>query len=308
MAGFTIGVLDPGGGPARKLTKVLTYADGGFAVAVPYHRARHGYLYKMPVDYSRSGPFFMKWSDLTAEFTATDRAKLSIHADGFVQFSSERQGSIRSGKDPETGEPRGLGYQGIPLSTPIFTGPTFNVAAWGLEDFDTIPEEPLTVMSDERTVVFDAGDFYYRGHAETCNGYLIEGCVFPRSLVSRVEPRPGKPRFQYFHEYAPGGPRVLNYTPLIWDNPLIFIGLLCSALKFTFEGPSGWNVGGPSDAAKEHVLMAIYPAPADEERMSAMESLDYQPHREDVRSDEAATLEEPRPDPEGSPDTGSEHQ
>jgi hypothetical protein len=103
VAGFTIGVLEPEGGPARKLTKVITYADGGFAVAVPYHRARHGYLYKLPVDYSRSVPFFMKWSDLTAEFTATDRAKLSVQPDGFVQFSSERRGSIRSGKDPDGG-------------------------------------------------------------------------------------------------------------------------------------------------------------------------------------------------------------
>jgi hypothetical protein len=48
-------------------------------------------------------------ADELVSFTVEDRAKLSYHTDGFVQFSSENPGRIISGRDPSTGEPKGPG-------------------------------------------------------------------------------------------------------------------------------------------------------------------------------------------------------
>ncbi len=43
--------------PARKLTKVITYKNGGFGVVMPYHQSRSGFVAKMPVDYNQIGDF-----------------------------------------------------------------------------------------------------------------------------------------------------------------------------------------------------------------------------------------------------------
>ena len=117
-------------GVIRKITKVIPYSDGGFAVHVPYHKAQIGWLLKMPVDYKILGTTTIPVSEC-AEYSAGDRVKLSYHPSGFVQFSGEGPGKITSGLDPSTGEAKGLGIKTNPLSSPIMTGPTFGITAWG---------------------------------------------------------------------------------------------------------------------------------------------------------------------------------
>src|ERR1700678_798174 len=96
--------------PARKITKIIGLGGSGFSVLVPYHKARSGFLFKMPIDPSVHAPGLhnIRLDDLVS-FTADDRVKLSYHVDGFAQFSGERPGRITSGRDPNTGEAKGLG-------------------------------------------------------------------------------------------------------------------------------------------------------------------------------------------------------
>jgi hypothetical protein len=71
-------------GVIRKITKVVPYSDGGFALLVPYHAARRGLLTKIPVDYAR-GEMLVDQAD-KVEYTADDRVKLSYHPDGLCSF------------------------------------------------------------------------------------------------------------------------------------------------------------------------------------------------------------------------------
>jgi hypothetical protein len=95
--------------PPRKITKVLSLNGKGFSVLAPYHKAKSGFLWKMPLPINVDEPGRHAVSAKAGvAFTAKDRVKLSYHADGFAQFSSETVGRIISGIDPETGEPKGF--------------------------------------------------------------------------------------------------------------------------------------------------------------------------------------------------------
>src|SRR5438132_5182960 len=90
----------------RKITKIIGLNGGGFSVLAPYHKARSGILFKMPVDPEKAlkpGEWWVPHDELVP-FNVDDRAKFSYHTDGFVQFSGENPGRIISGRDPVTGE------------------------------------------------------------------------------------------------------------------------------------------------------------------------------------------------------------
>src|SRR5438876_650953 len=167
---LTIAVQD-GNGIARKITKVVPHSDGGFSVVVPYHKAQSGWLFKLQVDYEILGESTFP---ISKEYSADDRVKLTYHPSGFVQFSGEKPGKIVSGLDPSTGKPKGLGILSNPLSSPIQTGPTFGIVAWGLSDFESLAKDSDDVLT------FRAEETYFRGCSPgTENGIHIEGFVFP---------------------------------------------------------------------------------------------------------------------------------
>jgi len=115
----------------------------------------------------------VRHEDITA-FCANDRVKLSYHPDGFVQFSGEIGGTVISGKDPTTGQPRGIGLKINPLSRPIFSGPTFGVTVWGLDEFQQVKEGTKNV------VIFEESDWYYRACSpSSATGWVVEFFVLP---------------------------------------------------------------------------------------------------------------------------------
>lgn len=260
MNGFTIAVEDQG--TLRKITKIVPYKSGGFAVLAPYHKARRGYLAKHPVDYSKRD-VKMRLEDMVA-YSAEDRVKLSIHPDGFVQFSSENQGKIVSGRDPQTGEPKGLGLVASPLSEPINTGPTFGCVLWGTSEF-----EPVKKTGE--VVAFGEEDYYYRRCTpDTWNGYLIEGFVFPDVFWGTVRNRGGKliatllsPMFE---TVAP----VFDYRVVPLPGQPILLGFLVSRVQTSFSSPSGFSLHSPSDLGD--ALFAQYPPQL---LTDSAESLDY---------------------------------
>lgn len=284
VAGVRIALTDPDGTP-RQITKIVGMADGGFAVTVPYHSERTGFLFRMAVDYSQTS--IETGVEEMVPYTADDRVKLSLHLDGFVQFSGERPGRVLSGRNSD-GSAKGLGLVKNPLNEPLRTGgPMFGVSAWGVEEFDELPNK-------KAAIVFREADLYNRDCTiDDFSGYLIEGFVYSRRYIGRA---------------TLGGPSGLrltrqfpNYTPLparssltlptrqplfeergaIFDlavvdvgSPHVIIGLLVSRAKLEMPSNSGFALASPSDM--RHVLQAMYPNPFPEPPPTTA-SLNYSP-------------------------------
>jgi hypothetical protein len=91
-SGMTIVIQEAENAQPRRVVKIVPMRSGGYMVMAPYHQARKGFLAKHPVDYSRIGDTELPLTELTA-YTAEDWVKLSVHKDGFVQFSGEDPGT-----------------------------------------------------------------------------------------------------------------------------------------------------------------------------------------------------------------------
>jgi hypothetical protein len=257
---WTIAIRTAPGQPPRKITKIIGLNGGGFSVLVPYHKAKSGFLYKLPVDPKTDlgpGERSVPYSECVG-FTARDRAKLSYHTDGFAQFSSETPGKIISGRDPATGEPKGLGLFTRSLTSPIRTGPSVGVTIFGIDDFEAVTgrDDPL---------IFEPSDFYYRGTTpEEANAWILSIYAFPIGVTPPVRFRNGNPVLEAALEgLNPPWVSVVELKVVHLPAERVFLGLLLNHYK-TSEGPkSGWMINGPGDwtlQQKGHVLMGSYPA------------------------------------------------
>jgi hypothetical protein len=252
----------------RKITKVAPYAEGGFAAMLPYHSARRGLLAKMSVDYNEPGGHIVKREDMT-EYGATDRVKLSYHADGFVQFSGEQQGKIVSGRDEATGEPKGLGIMSSPIDTPISTGPTFSIVAWGLKDFT---EAGAVAPGD---LVFEEEDFYFRGCTpETATGFLIECFVFPQRLWAGVRRQRNRFVLSLLHRSFEGGGIVRDWCAVPLPGQKVFLAFSVSRIASAHPAESGFVLSGPGfrrpDGTGE-TINAWYPPPYDDRPRTSLD-------------------------------------
>lgn len=219
--------------------------DGGFAVLVPYHSAHQGwlreYLLEPKLAYARNRliPF-----DKAIHYTASERVKLSYHADGFVQFSSETAGSIVSGRDPNTGEPKGLGLFTQPLSRPIETGPSFGLTLWGIKDFERFTKP----KKREKLIKFSEQNYYYRHASETdWNGYVLEGFVMKAEnwkYVRQIHDRfVCKAACNYYE--LPG--TVFKFEVVPHRTKDYFLALLVSRIKTSMgDTGSGFCLSSPS--------------------------------------------------------------
>jgi hypothetical protein len=252
----TIAVVPEGATTPRKLTKIVSLNGGGFSVLAPYHKARSGFLCKIPVDPSSDPPESREWKAVDG-FTAESRAKLSYHVDGFAQFSSERQGELLSGRDPHTGEPKGLGLMTHPLANPIWSGPSAMVTVWGLDDF-----EPLT--NPKGSIVFQPQDCYFRAcDPSDANGWVLSIYVFPICKVPPCQYLDGECVCDVAIDHL-NGPLacVMRLKVVRLQKENVFLGLAMNRAVLSFPSSSGWIINGPGDysaAKKGHALMACYP-------------------------------------------------
>jgi len=251
-------LIQPASGePIRKITKVIPYPTGGFAVVAPYHPAQRGWLARVPADYTKHEYKFHR--SQAAEYDANDRVKLSDHADGFVQFSGERPGRIESGRDPETGEAKGLGLISNPISEPIRTGPTFSVQSWGIHEF----QEAAKPGSED--IVFDEEDFYFRRCTpDDANSFLLECFVLPNRLWAGVRRRGHRHTLFMSHHHFEGTGLVLEWCVVPLPGQPAFLAFCVSRMRVGFTSPSGFILNGPGyrlpDGTGE-VLIAMYPPP-----------------------------------------------
>jgi hypothetical protein len=255
---------------ARKIAKIQPYKkDGGFAVLMPYHGQREGYLMKVPVNYSPG------LSSVNVEecirYTADHRVKLSYHPNGFIQFSSEVPGTIRSGRDQETSEIKGLGLVTKALSDPIMTGASFGIQVWGLDDF-----EPLGTDGRRDVITVTEDDLYHRlCNPQTANSYLVEGFIFPQEYWAAIRKRNGRLVLtqSFIGFQASSGVMEFSIIPL-HDQPIL-MGMLVSRMYLsTPDGlpRSGFWLSSASDS--KHQLCAYYPPPP---WNHPSESLNYSP-------------------------------
>lgn len=259
---WTIAIRPADGQSPRKITKVIGLNGAGFSILAPYHKAREGYLFKLPVDpktLSTPGRHQLPW-DESVGFTADDRVKLSYHSDGFAQFSSETPGRITSGRDPKTGQPKGLGLFTHPLKTPIWSGPSVSVTIWGIDEFDELDE----TKQREQSLVFEPNEFYYRGctpdEANLC--WVLSIYVFPMRVTPPVRFHHGHPVLEVASEGL-NGPlaSVVHMRIIHLPEEEVFLGLYVNRAPTTLL-KSGWALNGPGDFTAErkgHVLTGLYP-------------------------------------------------
>lgn len=270
MSGTTLAIQDGETAAPRKITKIMPYSSGGFAVLTPYHREQRGYLAKHPVDYRDREPEVPRTSMI--EYSAEDRVKLSIHADGFVQFSGERQGRITSGRDPQTGEPKGLGLITQPWSDPIATGPTFAVSVWGVDDF-----LELGVTERHRAIVFSEESLYFRRATpdDFMGVYLIEGFLFPPIYWQAVRKRGDGYVLGITHPYFELPYAQLEFQVVPMENQSVILGVIASRLGGQHpHAASGFALNGPSEFRRADALLAMYPSPWSDDPENR---LDYSP-------------------------------
>jgi hypothetical protein len=269
------------GGTYSKISKIIFYGNGqGFGVLAPYHKAQKGFLMKSVMDpeTAKQEEISLKVDD-AVQYSASDRVKLSIHSDGFVQFSGENPQRILSGRDPVTGKPKGLGLFSNPLTHPVRTGPTFGMTIWGLGHFS--PAE--TAPSGSHDIVFEEGDYQYRyADEKNWNGYVIEGFVFPPDFwpFSFIDEH-GRTILRFRHPYF----RIGNHDSLAYrvlpfldeGNPYM-VALLVSRTRVGFNQlDSGFIISAPSEVSEHsHTTMfACYPGEVLD--LKNAESLDYLP-------------------------------
>jgi len=265
MSGYVICIKE-NGLPEKKLTRVLPYTneDGGFALAVPYHKEKRGHLakHRLQYEYREFHSPLSEW----VEYSASDKVKLSIHLTGFVQFSSATNTKIVSGIDPATNQPRGLGLLGPPIP-PNFRGPLCGLVAWGLDDF-----EDFTSSSGEKVLFTDPDLYFRRCTPGNHNGVFVEFFLLPVMSWSGVRRRDGNLMLDMvFPDFdAAFGVVSLRILPLP-GQPFI-LGVTTSRIKVGFDSSSGFQLNSPS--ANGEALMASYPCAIDGR---SSPSMDYRP-------------------------------
>jgi len=258
---WTIAIRDDAKQTARKVTKIIGLNGKGFSVLVPYHKEHSGYIFKILItpDMVTNRSLQLHITN-TFGFTAESHVKLTYHTDGFVQFSSEKTGEIISGRDPKTGEPKGLGLFTHPLDSPIWSGPSVGITFWGLSDF-----EPLSA-SDDEALIFNPHHFIYRACTpENANGWHIALWTFPSNVVPPARWEDGHFLLDAALEPLSGGGRLLSVerlSLLYLTEEKVFVGVAVNRIIVDFPWPSGWILSGPGDYTAErtgYCLEAMYP-------------------------------------------------
>ena len=261
-------------GRSRRVTKVallIPFRDGGLALSVPFHPSPSTLITKNQWADDRIGDFVMHSGDDTARFTSSHRVKLSYHANGFVQISGAGLEPIISGTYHGLAIPKAFGIYAHPLWAPVWTGPSFGLGVWGLDDYplfdpDDAALRPFLVLTPEDV-------FSPASAAEPTNGFQAEFWVFPRRDIVNVVSVRGRPMIFPIEPFM-GQPMSVPLRVIDWGTPHAFLGVLHFPVRFDFGPlPSGYALASPRDATG-HSLHTVTPAPP---WAASLPSIDYVP-------------------------------
>jgi hypothetical protein len=254
---WTIGIRPAAGEAVRKITKIIGLNGKGFSVLMPYHKAKSGFLCKHRINLPPLGVTSFNWDECVG-FTAEDRAKLTYHIDGFAQFSSEVQGKIISGRDPKTGEPKGLGLYARSLISPPMSGPSVGVQVWGIEEFDKSDDE-------QDLLIFEPNDVYYRNSTpQVANSWTLGIYAFPIGVVPPLQFERSQGVMWYQpHPITAGVPgAVIKMKAIYLSAEKMYLGLYVERFVMNVPVQSGWTLNGPGNYTQYQsgdVLSATYP-------------------------------------------------
>jgi hypothetical protein len=255
---WTVAVRPSAGEQLHKITKIIGLNGGGFSVLAPYHNERSGFLFKLPVGRKNleTVGIYKVAREECVNFTADDRAKLSYHVDGFAQFSSEKKGTLISGRDAN-GRPKGLGLMARPFSNPIWSGASVGVTVWGLEEFEQDKQ-------GESELIFEPEDFYYRDlEFSHLNAFHLQIYVFPARVIPPIHVSNGRALLDVALEPLNGAlVSVARFRVIQLTKEEVFLGLIVNRTEAAFPSKSGWTLNGPGDYTYDragHALMGIYP-------------------------------------------------
>lgn len=255
----------------HNITKIVFMRCGGFSVFLPYHYEKKGILAKYKIDYSKSLNYIEAINEHT--YTAENLAKLSLHGDGYIQFSSVNGNNIISGKNSD-GSAKGLGIKIASLDNLTNSGPICAMTIWGLDDYKNTKIKKDSIELNSHT-------FEARGYDDNImdhNGYIIEITQFPLEMKKNIEYVHGKPTLMIKHlNFEKKGKIFFHRIIPYYDNGYI-LGILISKIRVDFNENSGYTLSGPSEMIninEGYTLQAIYP------RMESLEdkidqNLDYE--------------------------------
>jgi hypothetical protein len=264
--GHRIAIRDASG-VGRQVIRI-TMQDDGFGVQVPYHPAKNGWIYELPLDYAKTK--FTVPLSAGKHYTVSDVAKLSFHMNGFVQFSRGGGKPIVSGFNPNLNLIKGAGLR-APDPVRVSMGPLFGVQIYGIENFDQCTTKPVEM--------FELGELWYRAGEATENdtAFNVEVFMLPNDLLGAARAvnskrmlrskLPFKSQIWFEHDI-----RVVEMPRLPF-----FLGVIVSRIPADAGLSSGYKImgpgcGGPGEAKK--CIVAQYPCP---EMVSTLNptSLDY---------------------------------
>jgi hypothetical protein len=266
--GHRIAIRDADG-VGRQVVRI-TLQEDGFGVLVPYHPSKTGWIFEIPLDYSKT-QFTVPLSE-GKHYTVSDVAKLSFHMSGFVQFSTGGGKRIVSGYNPQLHLIKGAGVR-APQPVRVTTGPLFGLTLQGIEDFEACGTKPVEMFEKE--------DLWYRAGFTTENdtAFNLEVFMFPTDQLAKAKavgdkrmlrrPLPYRSRIAFQFDL-----RVIELPGLPF-----FLGAILSRFRADPGMKSGYKIsgpgcGGPGEAKK--CIGAVYPCPDGVKALNPT-SLDYQP-------------------------------
>ena len=257
--------------PDGRLVARIGVMHDGFHISVPYHPALEGILCKMPLDYSKTS--YVQPFDQMDCFKVDSRAKLSLHMNGFVQFSSSDTGKIISGFCQQLKEVKGVGLR-APTKVDVTTGPLCGVIVQGLHGFKKMSRKP--------TEVFGVNGLWH--HPSFCSpadtAYNLEFFLLRKSEIQSASLTVDNK--QLLRRHLPFKAMVkfpFELRVLELPHMPFFLGLIISHVSPDSTIVSGYKISGPGcfdQNGDPFGIFAGYPRPACCDEIVA-ESLNYEP-------------------------------
>lgn len=248
----------------------ITLERGGFAVSVPYYPAKQGWLFEIPITYDHTR-FSVKYSECR-HFTVEDTVKLSLHMDGFVQFSTGGTNPIISGYNQQLGAIKGLG-QMAPDPVHVTTGPLFGVVVQGLDCFQKLGKKPAEIFEEE--------DFWHHPQFSSPEhtAYHLEAFMVPRNELGDARLINGKRVLQRSLPFISIVKFPFHLRVLELPGYPFFLGLILSRMSCEMESTSCYKIFGPGcgkPGDQKKMIGARYPRLELVSQYNPI-SLDYRP-------------------------------
>jgi hypothetical protein len=261
--------LEDKDGTCRLVGRITRLPSGGFSVQCPYHPEKSGWVFKAPVTYDIGESF--KPIDNAEQFSVSDTVKLSLHMNGFVQFSSATGKKIVSGFCQDLQKPKGVGLK-APHQIEVTTGPLCGFSVQGLDRFRKLATETAEVFLREDL-------WYHPEYPADSDAYHVEMFMLPLWCANAAESVNGRRVLKKFLPFYakfkfPHTLRVIE-IPGDW----YCLGIIVGPQPMDSTVTSGYKLNSPSvgePGREKFAISAWYPRPSILKDHPS-QSLDYVP-------------------------------